>query len=333
MRHLCLKTRLRNPLFICLMMHHFIKKSALELGFDACGIARAEELTDDAVYLRSWLAEGKHGEMGYLARNFEKRTDPRILVPGCKSVVVVLLNYYPQRLQQISSPKIAKYAYSIVDYHQVLKNKLSELERVIIEEFGSGVVNSIHQHSFVDSAPVLERRWAQRAGLGWIGKHTQLISEQAGSYAFIGVLMLNAEMEYDHPVRNRCGSCTRCMDACPTKAIANGSIDARRCISYLTIENKNEIPEEYRNQLSGCALGCDICADVCPWNRKWANANRHPELTPVEELINWTPDDWENLKKDEFNRVFKTSAIKRAGFEKLSSNILVLKAKKQNENQ
>ena len=298
-----------------------IREAALSLGFDACGIAKADELTEDAAFLQSWLTDGMHGEMGYLARNFEKRTDPRILVPGCKSIVVVLMNYYPPEKQLDSAPRIAKYAYSEVDYHTVLKAKLNELEKQICEVYGPESVCSDYQHLFVDSAPVLERRWAERAGLGWIGKHKQLIHPDIGSYCFIGILMLNIETDYDSPIRPRCGSCTRCIDACPTKALANGKLDARRCISYLTIENKNDIPAEFHSQLSNCALGCDICADACPWNHKWAKPHSHSELKPVEELFSWDKEAWENLSKQSFDKTFRHSAIKRAGYNKLKQNI------------
>lgn len=304
-------------------MHNFIKNTAFSLGFDACGIARAEELTEDKAFLRKWLDEGMNGDMQYLARNFEKRTDPRLLVPGCKSVVVVLMNYYPEKTQPQNAPKIARYAYSQVDYHTVLKLKLNELETEIKRTFGENCFNNDCQHLFVDSAPVLERRWAQRAGLGWIGKHTQLIAPGIGSYCFIGILMLNVETEYDKPIADRCGSCTRCIDACPTRALENGSIDARRCISYLTIENKNDIPVEFHDKLSGCVLGCDICTEVCPWNKKWAIPNTHLELNPVKEITQWEKENWEQLTETEFKNVFGTSAIKRAGYPKLIKNILI----------
>ena len=302
-------------------MHEFIKKSALSLGFDACGIAKAEFLAEDAAFLRSWLDQGMHGAMGYLDRNFEKRTDPRILVPGCKSIVVVLLNYYPEQLQHPSAPKIGKYAYSEIDYHTVLKDKLNALEQEICRQYGAEMITPNYQHLFVDSAPVLERRWAERAGLGWIGKHKQLIHPGLGSYVFIGSLMLNHEMQYDHPMRPKCGGCTKCLDACPTKALNNGLLDARRCISYLTIENKNEIPDEFHSLLSNNLLGCDICADVCPWNKKWARAHTHPELSAAPHLLSWNAADWQALTKEDFNQVFKRSAFKRAGFEKLKGNL------------
>jgi len=306
-----------------------IKQLALSLGFDACGIVGAEALQEDAGYLFEWLKEGKQGDMHYLERNFEKRTDPRNLVPECKSVVAVLMNYYPARDQTSNAPQIAKYGYSSVDYHQILKAKLNSLEQRICEIYGPDSVNTKVQHVFVDSAPVLERRWAERAGLGWIGKHTQLIHPGLGSYTFIGIIMLNIEMEYDNPIKPRCGTCTRCMDACPTSALQNGSIDARRCISYLTIESKSEIPDEFQSCLSGNALGCDICADVCPWNTKWAKPHTHDELSPNLDMLEWDYEAWQQLTETKFNETFPFSAIKRAGYKKLKYNIDLL-AKKYN---
>ncbi|HLP04137.1 MAG TPA: tRNA epoxyqueuosine(34) reductase QueG [Paludibacter sp.] len=303
----------------------FIKKTALSLGFDACGVARATALTEDAEFLSSWLAAGKHADLHYLKRNFEKRTDPRILVPGCKSVVVVLMNYFPAEAQNAEAPQIAKYAYPETDYHAVLKSKLTDLEKKLVETYGPGCVSDTHQHLFVDSAPVLERRWAERAGLGWIGKHTQLIAPGFGSFVFIGILMLNIDLaEYDSPVADRCGNCTRCMDACPTSALGNRTLDARLCLSYQTIENRGEIPVELRGKLSNCALGCDICADVCPWNKKWSKPHNHAVLTPVENMLHWNAGDWKKIPKEQFDTLFKNSAVKRAGFFKLKDNIRLI---------
>jgi epoxyqueuosine reductase len=301
-----------------------IKEAAFSVGFDACGIAKAEALTEDAVFVHKWLADGNQADMHYLERNFEKRVDPRILVPGCKSVVVVLMNYFPEQRQKIDSPQIAKYAYSATDYHEVLKNKLKELERKIVEIYGFDCISENHQHLFIDSAPVLERRWAQRAGLGWIGKNKQLIHNGLGSYTFIGVLMLNIEVEYDTPTPGRCGTCSRCIDACPTHALNNNMLDARKCISYQTIENKNEIPEEFHDKLSNCAFGCDICADVCPWNKKWAKPNSHEEFKP----INWELGSLKDSSEDIFNAIFKKSAIQRAGFIKLKQTLEILRNKR-----
>jgi epoxyqueuosine reductase len=302
-----------------------IKQAALSLGFDACGIAKAETLVEEAGFMKQWLALGQHADMHYLERNFEKRIDPRKLVPGCKSVIVVLMNYYPVQKQIPSAPQIAKYAYSAVDYHKVVKEKLCELEKKICELYGFDCFSTNYQHSFVDSAPVLERSWAERAGLGWIGKNTQLIHPGLGSYTFIGTLLLNIVLEYDLPIPSRCGTCTKCIDACPTKALNNNSLDARRCISYLTIENKNDISDEFNPMLSDYAFGCDICADVCPWNKKWAKQNVHPELNSVFNMLDWSREEWEQLSIEDFNQIFKYSTLKRAGFVKLKKNIEVLR--------
>ena len=309
----------------------FVKQAALEVGFDACGVAKAEELTEDAIYLKQWLSEGNQGDMYFLTQNFEKRTDPRKLVPGCKSVVAVLLNYFPEKLQNPTAPQIAKYAYSAVDYHFVIKEKLKQLEQKITEKLGPEIVTSDFQHAFVDSAPVLERRWAQRAGLGWIGKNRQLINPGFGSFVFIGILMLNAEAEYDEPIPNHCGKCTRCIDACPTKALDNTGLNATKCISYLTIESKHGIDYKFHSLLSNYVLGCDICANVCPWNKKRATPHQHTELSPgiqifeKESVLDWNAETWQQLSKEKFNQFFKNSAIKRAGFEKLKQNIEILK--------
>lgn len=311
-------------------MHQFIKDTALSLGFDACGIARAEALTEDAIFLQSWLDEGMHGEMSYLARNFEKRTDPRELVPGCKSVITVLLNYCPHVQQPADAPRIARYAFSEIDYHTTIKGLLADLEKAIVDRYGVECVNPVVQHSFVDSAPVLERRWAQRAGLGWIGKHTQLISPEMGSWFFIGVLMLNVEVEYDSIISDRCGSCTKCIDACPTEALIPHKLDATRCLSYQTIELKKPIAEEIRPKLSGFVLGCDICVEVCPWNKKKAIPFTHNHLNASPAIAEWKKSDWKAMETDAFNNAFRHSAIKRAGFNKLKENISFLYEKKSN---
>lgn len=305
-------------------MHNFIKQKALETGFDACGIAKAEALTEDAAFMKSWLEAGMNADMQYLERNFEKRTNPVVLVPEAKSVVVVLLNYNPEKQQPADAPRIARYAHSAIDYHTVIKSMLAKLESAIVDEFGSEVVNAGFQHRFVDSAPILERRWAQRAGLGWIGKHTQLIAPNIGSYCFIGILLLNKELSYDSPISDRCGKCTRCIDACPTKALDGRSLDARKCISYQTIENKNPVADEIIPKLSGCVLGCDICAEVCPWNKKWAKPHNHEQLKPVVEIYSYQKQDWRSLSEETYGTIFKNSAIKRAGYKKLKENILMI---------
>ncbi len=294
-------------------MRDYIQKAAFSVGFDACGFARAEALTEDAAFLREWLSQGNQGDMHYLERNLEKRTDPRLLVPGCKTIVVLLLNYYPEQKQTVDRHKIAKYAYPEVDYHFTIRNKLRELAQAISAEYGSDCFSEEYQHSFIDSAPVLERHWAQKSGLGWIGKHTQLIAPGFGSYVFIATLMMNKELDkYETPINDRCGTCTRCIDACPTQALIPGTLDARKCISYLTIETKSEIPVELRDKLSGYSVGCDICADVCPWNKKWALPHRHEELKPSEVIFSWKEEDWENAGPEELHRQFRKSAVLRA---------------------
>lgn len=308
-------------------MNRFIKDTALSLGFDACGIAKAEFLEEDAAYLRNWLNDGKQGNMQYLERNFEKRTDPRLLVPGCKSIVVTLLNYFPKEEQISTAPQIARYAYSAIDYHTIIKEKLASLEQKLVLQYGEGVISKDHQHIFVDSAPVLERRWAERAGLGWIGKNTLLISPALGTFTFIGILMINAETDYDTPMAEHCGKCTRCIDLCPTKALAPREMDARRCISYLTIENKKDIPEEFLPRLSNRMYGCDICANVCPWNKKWTHQHNKSELTAVPGMLNWTAETWKNMTKEQFNAAFRYSAVQRAGYKKFMANIEALKSK------
>ncbi|NLI72125.1 MAG: tRNA epoxyqueuosine(34) reductase QueG [Bacteroidales bacterium] len=301
----------------------FIKNTALEIGFDACGIAKADFLEEDAFFLKSWLGNNFHGEMSYLERNFAKRTDPRIIVEGCKSVIVTLLNYYPSQFQNPNVPKIAKYAYSKIDYHVIIKEKLFLLENKIIAKYGEACFNKNQQHRFVDSAPVLERRWAERAGLGWIGRNKMLINPMLGSFCFIGILMINAELDYDEPIQNRCGTCRKCLDACPTNALTKEKgLDSRKCISYQTIEKKGKISEDIRPKLSGYIYGCDICNDVCPWNKTRTKATQTAELEASDKIINWKFQNWENLNEEEFYRIFKHSAIQRAGFNKLKENIM-----------
>ena len=294
-------------------MKEFIQKAAFSVGFDACGFAKAEELTDDAAFLNKWLADGMHGDMVFLERNFEKRTNPQVLVPGCKTVIVLLLNFHPERLQATANHKIAKYAYPEVDYHFTIRDMLRQLEQLITQEYDTDCFSSQHQHSFIDSAPVLERRWAQKAGLGWIGKHTQLIAPGFGSSVFIATLMMNREVDScDSPITDRCGSCTRCIDACPTQALQPGILDARRCISYLTIESKSDIPEEARSTFSGYTVGCDICVDVCPWNKKWAIPHQKSSLKPSAQIFEWKEEDWEQATSEQLRTTFRKSAIIRA---------------------
>jgi epoxyqueuosine reductase len=300
----------------------FIKKTASEVGFDACGIAQVQHFKDDAEFLKSWLNRGFQGEMSYLERNFDKRVNPSLLVEHSKSVIVVLMNYFPEERQNESAPKIAKYAFSQTDYHVVLKAKLNELEKKIQEKFGQECFSSNQQHLFVDSAPVLERRWAEKAGLGWIGKNKMLINPDFGSFCFIGILLMNIESDYDKPIKNRCGKCRKCLDACPTNALTEtDGLNANRCISYQTIEKKGEIADEIKPLLSDYQFGCDICNDVCPWNKSRAKSCHHNELKAINEIIRWNDKDWKTLSSENFNDIFRNSSLKRAGFEKLKQNM------------
>ncbi len=294
-----------------------IKQKALELGFLQAGIARADHLAEDAERLGYWLEKGYHGNMQYMERHFEKRTDPRRLVEGARSVVVVLQNYFTREKQQDeSSPRISKYAYGR-DYHHLVRRKLHRLLAFIKGHFGphTGRV-------FVDSAPVLERAWGRVAGLGWIGKHSLLLNRKHGSWFFIGVIITHLELEPDVPVKDYCGDCNRCADACPTKAILPGRIvDASRCISCLTIENREaRIPEEFRGQMQNWAFGCDICQDVCPWNKN-AHPHSEPWLDPRPGLLEMTRRDWLDMDERKFDQLFEGSAVRRAKFSGLRRNI------------
>lgn len=294
-----------------------IKKKALELGFSACGIAAATVLNNHRKPLNNWLDEGCHGEMHYMANHFEKRLDPRLLSEGAKSVIVVLMNYYPEKSLPAHQPYlISRYAYG-TDYHFVIKEKLRQLQDFIAKESGES-----QYRIFTDSAPVLERAWASRAGLGWIGKNSMLITPRKGSYFFIGEIITSLELTYDQPYGgDYCGDCSRCIDACPTQAIRNDrSIDARRCISYLTIEKKGEIAEEHHQKYRQWIFGCDICQEVCPWNR-FSDPHQEGLFMINEEVRNMTPKDWENLDKETFNRLFRKSPLKRAKHEGIVRNI------------
>jgi epoxyqueuosine reductase len=298
-------------------MTDLIKQQALNIGFDACGIANPIFLKDDADYLSDWLHSKKQGEMSYMENYFEKRTNPQLLVENARSIIVVLLNYYPAQQQTTDAPQIAKYAYGD-DYHYIVKSKLNELKQFIDQHICP--TNGV---AFCDSAPVLERRWAEQAGLGWIGKNTNLIDPTLGSFFFIGELILDIELLYDKPQAPHCGTCTCCIDACPTKALLEPfNMDASRCISYLTIEKKGEIPVEFHPYLSNCAFGCDICQDVCPWNKK---VIPHKTAALSFSFVEMTNDDWQTLSKPSFNKLFKNSALKRAGYKKLMSTIRVLR--------
>lgn len=300
-----------------------IKNEALRLGFTACGFAQARHLEEDEKRFRDWLDKDMYGSMGYMANYFEKRTDPRKLVPGAKSVVSLLLNYYPGKTQEDpEAPVISKYAYGI-DYHFIMKDRMKRLLTFMNDHFGP-----VEGRVFVDTAPVLDRAWAVQAGLGWIGKNSMLISRHHGSFVFIGEIITNLELDYNTiPESDFCGSCTRCIEACPTGAInLNRTIDARKCISYLTIENRAEIPETYHDRMENRVFGCDICQDVCPWNRK-STPNQVEEFTPAPSLLAMSEKEWIGLDRTRFNQLFKKSAVKRAGYKGLRRNIDFLPGK------
>jgi len=294
-----------------------IKTKAKELGFLSVGISKAEHMNEEARRLESWLDKDYHGQMSYMANHFDKRVDPTLLVPGAKSVISLAYNYYTdQKQSDPSAPKISKYAYG-EDYHHVIKDKLKDLVAYITE-----VIGEIEGRVFVDSAPVLERDWAKRSGLGWIGKHTLLLSKQKGSYFFLAEIISDLELSYDHPVSDHCGTCTACIDACPTDAISESGyiLDASKCISYLTIELRDEIPNEFQEQMEGWMFGCDICQEVCPWNR-FSTTHQEPAFAPKEGLLDMTKSEWTELTQEVFSKVFSKSAVKRTKFKGLKRNI------------
>lgn len=297
-----------------------IKQEAHRLGFDFCGISKAEFLNEEATHLENWLKKGMHGKMEYMEKNFEKRLNPAKLVDGAKSVISLLYNYYTDKKQEDdTAPKISKYAFG-EDYHFVVKRKLQELIFFIREKIGE-----VNGRAFVDSAPVLERAWAKKSGLGWVGKNSNLITKQYGSFFFIAELVVDLELEYDSPLPDYCGTCTRCMDACPTDAIvAPQMVDGSKCISYFTIELKENIPNEMKGKFANRAFGCDICQDVCPWNR-FSKKHNEPAFEPKDELLQMKKSEWEEITEDVFNKLLKNSAVQRAKFKGLKRNIDFLK--------
>ncbi len=296
-----------------------IKTEAKRLGFLSCGFSKAEFLEEEAPRLEQWLNKNMHGEMQYMENHFDKRLDPRLLVDGAKSVISLLLNYYPHETQSENSYKVSKYAYG-QDYHHVIKSKLRQLQEFISEEIGE-----VNGRAFVDSAPVLDKAWAAKSGLGWMGKHSNLLTQQIGSFYFIAELIVDLELEYNSPVTDHCGSCTACIDACPTEAIVEPYVvDGSKCISYFTIELKNEIPASVKNKFDDWIFGCDICQDVCPWN-KFSKPHAEPLFNPHPDLLNMTKKDWEEITEDVFKKVFKKSAVKRTKFSGLKRNIKFLK--------
>ena len=296
-----------------------IKAEAKRLGFLSCGISKAEFLEEEAPRLERWLHNNMHGNMHYMENHFDKRLDPTLLVEGSKSVISLTYNYYTDAVQQDSdAPKISKYAYG-VDYHYVIKDKLNQLLEYIKDEIGD-----VHGRAFVDSAPIMEKAWAKKSGLGWIGKHSNLITQKVGSYYFIAELIVDLDLEVDRAVTDHCGSCTACIDACPTQAITEPyKVDGSKCISYFTIELKENIPSEMKGQLDHWMFGCDVCQEVCPWNR-FSKNHSEPLFNPNPKLLSMSKKDWEEITQETFNKVFKKSAVKRTKYSGLKRNVRFL---------
>jgi epoxyqueuosine reductase len=298
-----------------------LKKWAKDLGFSSCRIAKASFLEEEAPKLEKWLKEERHGKMAYMANHFDKRLDPRLLVEGAKSIVTLVFNYFPEN-EKLSDGefKISRYAYG-EDYHKVLKTKLKALWSKMESEIGK-----IEGRIFVDSAPVLEKAWAARNGTGWLGKHTNIIHPKMGSYFFLCEMIVDLDLEPDNPMTDHCGTCTRCIDACPTDAITEPyRLDASKCISYLTIELREAIPEEFKGKMENWIFGCDICQEVCPWNQKFSLAHHENAFQPKPELLEFSAKDWLELTEEVFGKVFSKSAIKRTGFQGLKRNIEFIK--------
>jgi epoxyqueuosine reductase len=297
----------------------FIKSEAKRLGFLSCGISKSGFLEEEAPRLEKWLNQNQHGQMSYMENHFDKRLNPNLLVEDAKSVVSLLLNYYPSETQIEDTYKISKYAYG-QDYHFVIKEKLKELLHSIQENIGE-----VSGRAFVDSAPVLDKAWAAKSGLGWMGKNTNLITKTIGSFYFIAELIIDLELDYDSATTDHCGTCTACIDACPTEAIvAPYVVDGSKCISYFTIELKDNIPTEMKGKFNDWAFGCDVCQDVCPWN-KFSKPHNEPLFKPHPDLLAMTKKDWEEITSETFQKVFTNSAVKRTKFDGLARNISFLK--------
>ena len=293
----------------------FIRQRSKALGFDFCGISKAEFLEEEAPRLEQWLKDNKHGQMRYMENYFDKRLDPRLLVDNAKSVVSLLFNYFPEQKQNAEAPKISRYAYGD-DYHEIIRPKLNDLLLSLQETFGA-----INGRGFVDSAPVMDKVWAKRSGLGWIGKNSNLINKQQGSYFFIAELILDVELEYDGAIKDYCGTCTRCIDACPTNAIVEPYVvDGSKCISYFTIELKDAIPNDYKNKLDNWVFGCDVCQEVCPWN-SFSMPHHEPALLDTRGMLEMSNQDWQNLNETTFQKIFKGSAVKRTKYVGLRRNL------------
>ena len=289
------------------------------MGFDFCGISKAGFLEEEAPRLEKWLNEKKHGQMHYMANYFDKRLNPTLLVEGAKSVISLLYNYYPTQTQDPEAPKLSKYAFG-QDYHEVIKNKLNEFLFSLKENIGD-----INGRAFVDSAPVMDKAWAAKSGLGWIGKHSNLINKQQGSFFFIAELIVDLDLEADGPIKDYCGTCTKCIDACPTEAIIEPYVvDGSKCISYFTIELKEAIPEEFKPNMDKWVFGCDVCQDVCPWN-SFSKPHQQPLFNNTTGVLDFNASDWHNLTEETFNHVFKNSAVKRTKFKGLKRNLNFIK--------
>lgn len=299
-----------------------IKNKAKQLGFSYVGISKADFLTEEAPRLEKWLKEERHGKMTYMENHFDKRLDPRLLLDGAKSVISLSLNYYPKESQRVDSYKISKYAYG-QDYHHVIKNKLKTLIQFITKEIGA-----VNGRGFVDSAPVLDKAWAKKSGIGWLGKNNNLINKQSGSFFFIAELIVDLELEEDGPVKDYCGTCTKCVDACPTDAIYEPyKVDGSKCISYLTIELKDSLlPNEFKNKMNDWMFGCDICQDVCPWNR-FSTPTQENLFSGDSRLLNYSKKEWHEITQEVFSEIFRKSPVKRTKYEGLKRNLDFLKKK------
>ena len=304
-----------------------IKREGNRLGFDLVGVSKAEMLEQEARDLEQWLKEDRHGRMQYMENYFDKRVDPRLLVSGAKSVISVIHNYFPADTdrQAPEAPKISRYAWG-EDYHKVLKRKLYELFRFIQDQVAAEVPGRV----FVDSAPVLDKAWARKSGLGWIGKHTNLITPHKGSYFFIGEIILDLELEYDGPIKDYCGTCTRCLDACPTEALSPYQIDSNKCISYLTIELREDISEAFKGKMENWAYGCDICQEVCPWNR-FSQSHTGETFKPLD-YVYFTREDWEEVDEKMFKKLTRRSAMNRVKWEKMKKNLRFISLKPEEKN-
>ena len=302
------------------IISQYIKDEAINLGFSHCGISQATFLEEEAAHLSSWLAKQYNGEMKYMENHFDMRLDPRLLVPGAKSVISLTYNYYTKEKQHHEAPKLAKYAYG-EDYHHVVKDKLKLLLQLIQEKVGE-----VNGRCFTDSAPILEHAWAKKAGLGWIGKHSLLINKKQGSFFFLAEIIIDLELAYDTEIAsNHCGTCTACIDACPTQAIvADKVIDGSKCISYLTIELKDALPDAFKNKFDDWMFGCDVCQDVCPWNR-FSIQHREPKFTPHQKLLALNKQEWHDITEETFNEIFKKSAVKRTKYAGLKRNLSFIK--------